>query len=134
MWLINTSTLLLEPFYGSNIPRYAILSHTWGTEEVALQEFQAASKTQDASIIQREGYRKILSTCERARNDGHPYAWVDTCCIDKTSSAELTEAINSMFTWYATSEPCILLWCFAGAQSRLPDGMFTQPHMSTYRR
>ncbi|KAK4461563.1 HET domain-protein, partial [Cladorrhinum samala] len=32
--------------------------------------------------------------------------WVDTCCIDKTSSAELTEAINSMYMWYANSTVC----------------------------
>jgi hypothetical protein len=32
--------------------------------------------------------------------------WIDTCCIDKTSSAELSEAINSMFKWYGDAEIC----------------------------
>src|SRR5947207_13360316 len=31
---------------------------------------------------------------------------VNTDCIDKTSSAELSEAINSMFHWYAASKVC----------------------------
>jgi hypothetical protein len=29
-----------------------------------------------------------------------------SCCIDKTSSAELSEAINSMFRWYSRSKVC----------------------------
>lgn len=32
--------------------------------------------------------------------------WVDTCCIDKSSSAELSEAINSMFAWYRNAKIC----------------------------
>jgi hypothetical protein len=31
---------------------------------------------------------------------------VDTCCIDKKSSAELSEAINSMFRWYKNAAVC----------------------------
>lgn len=46
------------------------------------------------------GYHKVLATCKQARHDGLKYAWVDTGCIDKSSSAELSEAINSMYTWY----------------------------------
>jgi hypothetical protein len=32
--------------------------------------------------------------------------YADTCCIDKRSSAELQEAIDSMFEWYRDSETC----------------------------
>ncbi|PVH71050.1 HET-domain-containing protein [Cadophora sp. DSE1049] len=31
---------------------------------------------------------------------------VDTCCIDKSNSVELAEAINSMFRWYRMSTKC----------------------------
>ena len=31
---------------------------------------------------------------------------VDTCCIDKSSSAELTESINSMYRWYQEAAIC----------------------------
>ncbi|KAK4126762.1 hypothetical protein N657DRAFT_668795 [Parathielavia appendiculata] len=53
------------------------------------------------------GFRKIQQTCAVAfHRDKLEYAWVDSCCIDKTSSAELTEAINSMFAWYRDAAVC----------------------------
>ncbi|KAH8590366.1 heterokaryon incompatibility protein-domain-containing protein [Bisporella sp. PMI_857] len=102
MKLINTTTMELEEFADSiQAPHYAILSHTWGEGEVTFQDFAhpeiAGSK---------KGYSKIKQTCQRAKARDIGYAWVDTCCIDKTSSAELTEAINSMFQWYACSQVC----------------------------
>lgn len=44
--------------------------------------------------------------CEQAQRDGLHYAWVYTCCIDKRSSSELSEAINSMFNWYSCASVC----------------------------
>jgi hypothetical protein len=106
MRLINTSTLSLELFYGDEIPAYAILSHTWGDGEMSFQEFQQLSETKNDRITSKAGYRKITTACDMALKNGYCYAWVDTCCIDKTSSAELTEAINSMFGWYSKSQVC----------------------------
>jgi hypothetical protein len=106
MRLINTSTLLLELFYGDEIPAYAILSHTWGDGEMSFQEFQQVSETKNDRITSKAGYSKITAACDMALKKGYGYAWVDTCCIDKTSSAELTEAINSMFGWYRQSQVC----------------------------
>ncbi|KIM51475.1 hypothetical protein SCLCIDRAFT_1224488, partial [Scleroderma citrinum Foug A] len=57
-------------------------------------------------IRQRDGYRRILQSCERAQKDGYKGLWVDTCCIDKRSSAELFEAINSMHRWYENAKMC----------------------------
>jgi hypothetical protein len=39
---------------------------------------------------------------------GFNYVWIDTCCIDKSSSAELQEAVNSMFKWYLHSSICLV--------------------------
>ncbi|RII15154.1 hypothetical protein CUC08_Gglean003621 [Alternaria sp. MG1] len=100
MRLINCSTLQLEEFFGSNISPYAILSHTWGDEEVSFADISSGRGST------RSGYRKIKYTCEQAIDDGFKYAWVDTCCIDKSSSPELSEAINSMFNWYRKSDIC----------------------------
>ncbi|KAL5348459.1 hypothetical protein ACLOAV_006942 [Pseudogymnoascus australis] len=100
MRLINTSNLRIEEFFDGHAPNYAILSHRWVDGEVTLQEMQSESATT------KPGYQKILNTCKEAIADGIPYAWVDTCCIDKTSSAELSEAINSMYRWYAEAEIC----------------------------
>ncbi|KAI1743391.1 heterokaryon incompatibility protein-domain-containing protein [Xylaria scruposa] len=103
MRLINTQSLNLEEFVGNAIPEYAILSHTWGDEEVTFQEWQDRN-----SLDEKAGYKKILAACEQARVDGLGYLWVDTnsAGIDKNSSAELSEAINSMFAWYANSHRC----------------------------
>ena len=74
MWLINTSTLSLELFYGDDIPAYAILSHTGGDGEASFQEFSQANATQNVGITGKAGYRKIVATCELALKDGCHYA------------------------------------------------------------
>jgi hypothetical protein len=100
MRLINTRTLMFEEFIGRNIPTYAILSHTWEEEEVSFKDMS------DPSCNSKKEYGKIATTCRLAAEEGLGYAWVDTCCIDKSSSAELTEAINSMFQWYQRASIC----------------------------
>jgi ankyrin repeat protein len=88
-------------FWDEGIPEYAILSHTWVKgQEVSLQEMSGP----DAKS--KKGYEKIKSCCDMAKAEGLDYAWVDTCCIDKTSSAELSEAINSMYYWYEQAAVC----------------------------
>ncbi|KAH9234727.1 hypothetical protein K456DRAFT_1813696, partial [Colletotrichum gloeosporioides 23] len=102
MRLIHTETLRLVEFVrDADIPPYAILSHTWGRDEITFQEWQFLWLTSA-----KRGFRKVLSACRRAECDGLDWLWVDTGCIDKTSSAELSEAINSMFSWYAKSQIC----------------------------
>jgi len=92
---------LAGPFYpSSEIPPYAILSHTWDNEEVTFQDIIGGI----AQI--KAGYRKIEFCVEQAEMAGLKYAWVDTCCIDKTNNVELGSAINSMFTWYRNSRRC----------------------------
>ncbi|KAI1857616.1 uncharacterized protein JN550_013128 [Neoarthrinium moseri] len=85
-----------------NIPPYAILSHTWGDEdgEVTIKDIQ------ENKGKEKLGYRKILFCGQQAKRDGIEHFWVDTCCIDKTSSAELAESINSMFRWYRQAQKC----------------------------
>ncbi|KAK0622697.1 heterokaryon incompatibility protein-domain-containing protein, partial [Immersiella caudata] len=101
MRLIDVKSFALSEFFGSNIPHYAILSHTWGAEEVTFQDWQNLKR---ASRMQ--GFEKIRDACLQARRDGYRWLWVDTNCIDKTSSSELTEAINSMYRWYADAGIC----------------------------
>lgn len=105
MRLINTESLTLEEFMGSgsHVPQYAILSHTWEEDEVTFQDFGGPDRE---AASRKKGFFKIAKTCELARAGGFNYAWVDTCCIDKSSSAELTEAINSMFHWYRDAVVC----------------------------
>ena len=100
MRLLHTQTLKLHEFFGADTPPYAILSHTWDEGEISFQEWQSS----DGKL--KAGYDKVRRCCQMAASDGFPYVWVDTCCIDKTSSSELSEAINSMYIWYRLSEVC----------------------------
>jgi len=102
MWLLNTNSLELEEFPEEQAPAYAILSHTWGEGEVTFSDMDAPASVRST----KPGYRKILYICEEARKRDISYAWVDTCCINKGSSAELSESINSMFRWYANAIVC----------------------------
>ena len=89
---------------------YAILSHRWvDSTEVDYEEMVDLAKMdrqEQVEIRGRLGYRKIVDTCKQAAKDGYEWVWVDTCCIDKRSSAELSEAINSMHRWYGNAKTC----------------------------
>jgi hypothetical protein len=96
MRLLNARTKQFEEFY-NEVPPYAILSHTWGPDELTFKH------------MEQKGYvpsKKIDGCCKEALKDGLKFVWVDTCCIDKSSSSELSEAINSMWEWYRRSEVC----------------------------
>ncbi|KIM59673.1 hypothetical protein SCLCIDRAFT_57695, partial [Scleroderma citrinum Foug A] len=96
-------------FCDDEVTKYAILSHRWIGQEVDYDEIVELAKMDEETrveIRQREGYRKILDSCKQAEKDGYKWLWVDTCCIDKQSSAELSEAINSMYRWYENAQVC----------------------------
>lgn len=136
MRLLHSASLEFEEFHNDRVPRYMILSHTWGKEEVSYQEMRHLQnlrklptnvrQSQDfiaalevavgigvgqghaSDIEARAGYTKIARTAEIAISKDYDYFWLDTCCIDKSSSAELQEAINSMYAWYQRSGLCIV--------------------------
>lgn len=107
MRLLNTSTLKLRNFDGDEaIPFYAILSHTWGSSEVTFRDL--SDNPGSSEVAQKMGYQKLVGFCTEACRQGFEWAWADTCCIDKSSSAELSEAINSMFRWYQNAISCFV--------------------------
>ncbi len=93
---------LTEDLIGDGIPKYAILSHTWGadSEEVTFEDI-INSTGED-----KPGYEKIRFCGEQARHDGLKYFWVYTCCINKTNYAEVSHSINSMFRWHRNAIRC----------------------------
>lgn len=102
MRLLKTDTIELQTFEYGDTPPYAILSHRWGKDEVTYQDLEIGSE----AAQRKEGFQKVRQCCAKAKADGFDYAWVDTACIDKSSSSELSEAINSMFNWYHQAERC----------------------------
>ncbi|KAF4958745.1 hypothetical protein FSARC_10936 [Fusarium sarcochroum] len=100
MRLVNTKDIKVEFVDDDKVPKYAILSHTWEQEEVLFHDIGLDSAKE------KKGYAKLESCCGVARANGFDYIWDDTCCIDKTSSAELSEAINSMYRYYQEADIC----------------------------
>ncbi len=119
MRLLHAKTLKFREFQESDIPPYAILSHTWEYgSEVTFQDMCSPY------VPNKKGYTKIVETCHLAVQSGLEYVWIDTCCIDKTNSAELSESINSMFRWYQRSQVCFVYladYRFEGIRNYIPS-------------
>lgn len=122
---------------------YAILSHRWADnpnhevlfadiEEVDVlyfgkgdEEYQTIVKNTQY-VGRHPGYKpafgKLQGAARRALNDGYAFIWIDTCCIDKNSSSELSEAINSMWMWYKSSSIC---YAYLGDATKIADDQFS---------
>ncbi|KAK5659664.1 hypothetical protein OQA88_872 [Cercophora sp. LCS_1] len=132
MRLLDARNLELVDVRDDDVPPYAILSHTWEDDEVTLQEVrrmrgklpQALNK-QKQQIAEKKGFIKIKRAAAKAVHRGFNFIWIDTCCIDKTSSSELSEAINSMYRWYRQAAECYALLSDVGPATEenwlLPD-------------
>jgi Heterokaryon incompatibility protein (HET) len=100
----------LKPFASKMLPKYAILSHVWEADdqEVTFRDLtnSAESTAGYREMMKKIGFTKVQFCAEQAKKDGLKYFWVDTCCIDKSSSADLSQAINSMWRWYEGAAKC----------------------------
>jgi hypothetical protein len=176
MRLIDVDTLEIKTFGDKDVPEYAILSHTWGPDEVSYQEMCMIARMRpmtntfneqptnpaftnvpngentalmlaavemlvrgnwsfgaglpdfsEQALMKRVGYAKIVHSAKESKRLGYQYVWCDTCCIDKSSSAELQESINTMFRWYKEAAVCLVYlndvepgdWAVADTQATL---------------
>jgi heterokaryon incompatibility protein (HET) len=87
----------------SNVPPYAILSHTWANDDSEIIFSDIKNGTAKTKTV---AFKKLKFCGERALSDGLDYFWVDTCCIDRSDQNELQHAINSMFRWYRDAVRC----------------------------
>ena len=105
MRLLHTTNFTFKEFNEDNLEPYAILSHTWSQNEhqpeLTYQPFVAGDYSVDSY-----GWQKVEDCCRIARARGFKWVWIDSISIDKSSSAELTETINSMYQWYERSTEC----------------------------
>ncbi|KAH0840416.1 hypothetical protein AYO21_03053 [Fonsecaea monophora] len=118
MRLINTQTYELRQFFNNDTPKYAILSHTWEEEEVLFHHMNNIARSTQNKL----GFKKVQGACSLAQSQGYEWIWIDTCCIDKSNSAELSEAINSMFQYYQEAEVCYVY--LKDVTRRNPKGIF----------
>lgn len=129
---IESDTLLLrhKTFLSpDDIPRYVVLSHTWLADEEEIQFEHVQSERQTSGLAEKfkKGYQKIRGCCEKAIESSYDYVWIDTCCIDKSSSAELSEAINSMFQIYQKAAMCFVhLADVHAVNGSIPQSLFRQ--------
>jgi hypothetical protein len=116
--LNDDGTMSLHTFSKHTIPPYAILSHTWGSdnEEVSCKDII------DGTGSNKAGYQKLRFCGHQAKSNGLYYFWVDTCCINKSDSSELQRAINSMFYWYRKASRCYVYLSDVSLYSQ--DGQF----------
>ena len=109
MYLLTTDRAELRRC--PRVPKvYAILSHVWRKQprEQSLEDIKRIVRICKDPREHPSKYvsEKIWKSCQWARQNGFKRIWIDTCCIDKSSSAELSEAINSMFDWYTRASIC----------------------------
>lgn len=111
--VIDATTMELKEFDTCENVEYVILSHRWETDdEIGHQQFLShdfyrfSRTTRTTQLVPKRGFVKIQQCCKVALDNGICYVWIDTCCIDKKSSAELQEAINSMYQWYHQAYEC----------------------------
>ncbi|EIW53262.1 uncharacterized protein TRAVEDRAFT_82850, partial [Trametes versicolor FP-101664 SS1] len=109
MRLLDTRNGQFHEILNATDQPYAILSHTW--DQDGEQSFEDLCKIQ--ARYKHPGYVDIYlsyfgqaNACACARAEGHKYLWIDSCCLDKSSSAEMSEAINAMYRWYEVAVVC----------------------------
>ncbi|CAG9986766.1 unnamed protein product [Clonostachys byssicola] len=112
-------------------PPYAILSHMWLSpkEEITYQDFKSRKEDIENDVYKQTGWAKLKRYCDRAARDGWDWAWMDTCCIDKTNPADTQEAINAMFRWYQNASICYAYLGDVDAYGSLEEaGLIDQDH------
>jgi len=109
MRFVNTTSLKFHEVSDLELYKlkhgYSILSHrwTWGDDEIMYVDILS----KDSDLKAKGGYAKFTGACALAKKLGYSFLWIDTCCINKTDSVEMGEAINSMYRWYSMAKVCI---------------------------
>ncbi|TFK89155.1 HET-domain-containing protein [Polyporus arcularius HHB13444] len=150
MWLLDTSSGTFLHVDRPREHRYAALSHVWRSGgELSFRDLKALQlnaekkrssirrrllrhKGSDDSVLSNAS-DKIRDCCALARRHGYRWVWIDSCCIDKSSSEELSEAINSMYDWYAAADICFAFLDDVGDDHdpRLKDSRFRRSRWFT---
>ncbi|KAI5361761.1 Putative heterokaryon incompatibility [Septoria linicola] len=104
MRLLNVYSLKFADFRDNDRPNYVIASHRWSESEATYKDVR------DGQNKNKAGYEKVLAFARFVKEKVSPieWLWIDTCCINQDSEAELSYSINLMFNWYRGSELCLV--------------------------
>ncbi|KAH8664465.1 hypothetical protein BX600DRAFT_300711 [Xylariales sp. PMI_506] len=123
MRLLDAKTLSLRHFPNADDrPPYAVLSHSWGKEQVRFADLTAMDET----AWQKPGFDKIWKLCQLTLSRKLQYCWVDSCCLDAGNAIELNEAFNSVFDWFSKSTVCFVHLSDVNAHENIPESGFAE--------
>ncbi|KAN0070367.1 TPR-like protein [Elaphomyces granulatus] len=104
--VLSKSNCRMRLLKGNNTGEFSLTKDLLVSNDIPHTEEVSFKDMMDGTGKRKTGYDKIRFCGEQAGRDGLQYFWIDTCCIDKSSSSELQEAINSMFRWYRGAAKC----------------------------
>ena len=104
-----------------------MFSHTWEGREPTFQDVNLVDSVWNLNRSPLD--EKLRQFCTRVRDDGYRWAWSDTCCIDKSTSAILSRSLISMYEWY--QEAAATLVYLADVLSSSEPGDITKSHWMT---
>ncbi|KAK4907126.1 hypothetical protein LTR49_023821 [Elasticomyces elasticus] len=119
MRLIHTRDYTRKRF-GSPPAKYAVLSHRWYADEKEVDYQKFSSEDLTDKTQETDGLNKIRNACIKADEAELDWLWIDSCCIDKTSSTELNESLRSMFRWYRQATICLTYLADVKVSESLP--------------
>ncbi|KAI6012021.1 hypothetical protein EDC04DRAFT_2905063 [Pisolithus marmoratus] len=104
---------VVEEFFG-----YVMFSHVWQGEEPSFQDVKSKSVW---NLPDTPLNNKLRDFCREASKLGHNWAWSDTCCIDRSTSAILNQSLTSMYKWYSGSAVTLVYLAGVAHPSNLGD-------------
>ena len=105
-----------------------MFSHTWEGKEPTLRDVNLVDSVWklDDSLLNV----KLRQFCTTASKD-YRWAWSDTCCIDKETSAILSQSLIAMYTWYEKASETVVYLADVLSSAELSDLALTNSRWMT---
>ena len=99
--------------------KWIMFSHTWEGKEPTFLDVNRVGSIEELDKSSLND--KLRRFCQTVCEDGYRWAWSDTCCIDKSTSAILSQSLISMYTWYAEAAATLVHLADVLSESELGD-------------
>ncbi|KAF8549449.1 hypothetical protein OG21DRAFT_1447848 [Imleria badia] len=109
--------------------KWIMFSHTWEGKEPTFKDVNLVDSLWklDESPLND----KLRQFCTTASEDGYRWAWSDTCCIDKATSAILSQSLISMYSWYEEAAETLVYLADVMSSAELGDLALTKSRWMT---
>ncbi|KAF8554888.1 hypothetical protein OG21DRAFT_1496708 [Imleria badia] len=109
--------------------KWIMFSHTWEGKEPTFKDVHLVDSVWE--LDESPLNKKLRQFCTTAREDGYRWAWSDTCCIDKDTSAILSQSLISMYTWYEKAAETLVYLADVLSSAELGDLALTESRWMT---